>query len=242
MAFVQAEMQFQPVQDDLTYLFSRNMTFNPDSRAFTPNEMPKQEPLAPVPEPAPEPVYWASQHYTPNAHTVTSSAQQTPEQEQTQHQRRSSSPPMRELCSVEDVIRSHGLDPAFLTPSQLQLFRFISEEQQLRLLQLWSISPPSTAEDIPSAAWSSSSVEQEEELAHLRHQRQPNAIMSQNVHPVQTAGGQWTQHHEAPETEPYMTSGYEELMRREYERQSNTSNSMAGFCHVGTAIRGCHYS
>ncbi|KAG5979946.1 hypothetical protein E4U55_004547 [Claviceps digitariae] len=248
MVTVHAGMQynFQQVQDDLTYLFSRNMTFNPDSHVSHAKEIHKQEPVLPFAAPASQPiVYSVSQHYNHSAHVAKSSAQpplQQVQQVQTQTQRRSSEPPLTVLSSVEDILRNHGLDPAVLTPSQLQLFRIADDAQKLRLLDLWSICPPNKAEEIPSLAWSSSSVDQEEQMARLRYERHQNPTMSLDGTPVQAPGGQWTQQNEMPQSEPYMTSGYEELMRREHERQSSQNKSRDVYSHFGSAIGGCHHS
>ncbi|KAG5987218.1 hypothetical protein E4U43_005183 [Claviceps pusilla] len=252
MVTVQTGMQcnFQQVQDDLAHLFSRNMTFNPDCHVSRSRDISKQqEPTLHLPaSPAPQPiVYSVSQHYNHSAHIARSSAQQPPQQPQTQPQtqpqRRSSEPPLTEIPPVEDILRSHGLDPAILTPSQLQLFRIAHDAQKLRLLELWSIYPPNKADEIPALAWSSTSVDQEEQMARLRYERHQNTTMSLDGTPVQTPAGQWTQQqHETPQSEPYMSSGYEELMRREYERQCHQNKSRDVYPHFGSAIGGCHYS
>ncbi|KAG6036532.1 hypothetical protein E4U41_005616 [Claviceps citrina] len=226
------------------------MTFNPDSQASTPKETPRQESTIHLPAPASQPiVYSVSQHYNHSAHVARSAvphsqhSQPCSQQVQSQTQRRSSEPPQTELSPVENILRTYGLDPATLTPSQLQLFRVADDSQKLRLLELWSICPPIKAEEIPALAWSSTSVDQEEQLARLRYQRQQNNTLSLDGTPVlQTAGGAWNRQNEAPDTEPYMSSGYEELMRREYERQSNNNKSRDVCSHFGSAIGGCHYS
>ncbi|KAG5926895.1 hypothetical protein E4U42_002835 [Claviceps africana] len=245
MVTVQTGIQygFQQVQEDLAHLFARNMTFNPDSHVSHSKEIHKQEPVVPLSEPASQPIiYSISQHYNHSAHIARSSAQQPPEPIQTQTQRRSSEPPQTELCPVENILRNHGLDPAILTPSQLQLFRIADESQKLRLLQLWSICPPNKAEEIPALAWSSTSVDQEEQMARLRYERHQNVAMSLDGTPVQTAAGQWIRQNEAPQSEPYMSSGYEELMRREHERQCAEKKLRDVYNHFGSAVGGCQYS
>lgn len=245
MVSVQAGMygNAQQVQDDLANLFSRNMTFSPDLHASTPKEIPNQETTINMPVPASQPiVYSISQHYHHSAHHATSPPQQPAEQVQSPIPRPSSEPPQTELSSVEYILRNNGLDPAILTPSQLQLFRIADDAQKTRLLELWSICPPNKAEEIPALAWSSTSVDQEEQMARLRYERQQNTAMSLDGTPVQTAEGRWTQQNGASETEPYMASGYEELMRREYERQSIGNKPRDVYNHLGSAVGGCHYS
>ncbi|KAG6007167.1 hypothetical protein E4U21_006270 [Claviceps maximensis] len=245
MVTVQTGMQynFQQVQDDLAHLFSRNMTFSPNAHVSRSKEIYKQEPTLHLPASDCQPIiYSVSQHYNHSAHIARSSAQQSQEQVQTQSQRRSSEPPQTELSPVEDILRNHGLDPAILTPSQLQLFRVADDAQKLRLLELWSIFPPHKAEEIPALAWSSTSVDQEEQMARLRYERHQNITMSLDGTSVQAAGGQWTQQNEVPHSEPYMSSGYEELMRREHERQSNEHKSRDVYTPFGSAVGGCHSS
>lgn len=214
------------VHDDLAALFSRNMTFNP---ATVPKEMPQPEPVA---EPAyTTPVYSISQHYHHSAHIV------RPQPEQTQ--RTSSEPPQSDAMSSEVILRNHGVDPATLTPSQLQLFRIAEVAQKRRLIELWSICPPNRGGEIPALAWSSTTVEQEEHLAQIRYERQQNnQVMSLDGTPVQTTDSRWAQQ-SAPESEPYMLSGYEELMRREREEQSRPKDA---YSHFGTAVGGPSYT
>lgn len=242
MVSVQPGMQAnaQQVQDDLANLFSRNLTFNPDFHVSAQKETPRQEPTpaAPVSQPI---VYSISQHYHHSAHTAKPAAQLSENQGQYQPQRPSSEPPQSEISPMEMILRSYGVDPAVLTPSQVQLFRVADDPQKLRLIELWSICPPNKAEDIPSLAWSSTTLDQEEHLAQMRYERQHNPTMSLDGTLIQTDNGKWTQQVSA-ESEPYMITGYEELMRREYERQSIDTNARDVYNHYGTAVGSNRYS
>ncbi|EFY90913.1 hypothetical protein MAC_03029 [Metarhizium acridum CQMa 102] len=230
----------QQVQDDLANLFSRNLTFNPDFHVSAQKETARQEPTpaAPVSQPV---VYSISQHYHHSAHTAKSAAQLSENQGQCRPQRPSSEPPQSEISTTEMILRGYGVDPAVLTPSQVQLFRVADDPQKLRLIELWSICPPNRAEDIPSLAWSSTTLGQEEHLAQMRYERQHNSTMSLDGTLVQTDDGKWTQQVSA-ESEPYMISGYEELMRREYERQSIDTTARDVYNHYGTAVGSNRYS
>lgn len=201
--------------DELAALFSRNLTFNPE----VPQDVPRH--LDPIASNSNQQiVYSISQHYHYSAH-IPKPSDATPQEEP---QRPSSEPPQSNSMLAENVLRIHGINPATLTPSQLQLFRIAESSQQRRLLELWSICPPDNGTEIPSLAWSSTTVEQEENLARMRYERQQQQqqqTMSLDGTPVQVANGQWHQQ-PAPESEPYMASGYEELMRRERERQTYT--------------------
>lgn len=230
----------QQAQDDLANLFYRNMTFNPDFHASTPKDISMHEPTVNIPGPTAQPiVYSVSQHYNHSAHIAKPAPQKQAGQ---QTQRPSSEPPQTEFSPVEVILRNYGLDPNILTPSQLQLFRTADDAQKLRLLELWSICPPNKAEDIPALAWSSTSVDKEEQMARLRHERQQNTTMSLDGTLVQTVEGRWTQQIQATDSEPYIVSGYEELMRREYEQQATTDRLRDVYNHFGSAVRGCHYS
>lgn len=211
MVSVQSNMQ---MHDELSALFSRNLTFNPELQAAIPREEPKHEPKQ-----ASQPiVYSISQHYTHSSHV-----------------RPSSEPPQNDSAVAESILRTHGIDPSALTPSQIQLFKVAELQQQMRLLELWSICPPSRGGDIPALAWSSTTVEQEEQLARIRYERQAEQqVMSLDGTPVQAGDGKWAQHNE-PDPEPYMFSGYAELMRRESEREARSTQPRSVGSHFGNA-------
>ncbi|KAJ3523921.1 hypothetical protein NM208_g12264 [Fusarium decemcellulare] len=221
MVSIQPNMQ---MQDDLAALFSRNLTFNPHAEpapAPVPQEEPQQE-LA-------KPIVYSSVHYTHSAHIARPQV--------VQHQdppRPSSEPPQTEGPSVETILQYHGVDPNTLTPSQIQLFKVADPPQQERLIELWNICPPGNGGDIPALAWSSTTVEHEEQLARLRYERlsQQQQVMSLDGTPVQAGDGRWIQNQE-PEMEPYMASGYEELMRRERERQARDSQPRSTYGQCG---------
>lgn len=243
MVSVQPGMQAnaQQVHDDLANLFSRNMTFNPEFHTSTPKETPRQEPA--IPAQAAQPiVYSISQHYHHSAHIVKPPSQEPQHEVQFQSQRPSSEPPQSELSPTEQMLRNYGIDPTILTPAQLSLFRIADEPQKLRLLELWSICPPNKAEDIPALAWSSTNLDQEEHLARMRYERQQNPTMSLDGTTVQTGNGTWAQPHVAADSEPYMISGYEELMRREYDRQSVDNKARDIYNHYGNAVGSNRYT
>ncbi|KAJ6445981.1 Pyrimidine pathway regulatory protein 1 [Purpureocillium lavendulum] len=229
----------QQVHDDLASLFSRNLTFNPELRAAAAKDTPRQEPTPPVQ--SPPIVYSISQHYHHSAHAARPAAPEQQDPSPAQTARPSSEPPQSEAPSSETILRNFGIDAATLTPSQVQLFRIADEPQKLRLIELWSICPPNRGEDIHSLAWSSTTLEQEEHLARLRfEQQQQNQAMSLDGTSVQTGDGRWT--HEARDTEPYMVSGYQELMRRETERNAADTMPRSVYSHFGTTVSGPNYT
>ncbi|KAL7932773.1 hypothetical protein V8C35DRAFT_72611 [Trichoderma chlorosporum] len=221
MVSLQANMQ---VHDDLAALFSRNMTFNPEA---VPKEMPQEMVVSDqMSQPI---VYSVSQHYNHSAHIA------KPQSQTQDSQRHSSEPLQSEVVSSEMILRTHGVDPATLTPSQLQLFRIADAAQRGRLVDLWSICPPSNGGDILPMAWSSTTMEQEEHLAQLRYEQ------SLDGRPVQAANSTWV-HQASQESEPYMMTGYEEIMRREREREEANSRPRDAYSHFGTSVGGPSYT
>ncbi|RDA94403.1 hypothetical protein CP533_2269 [Ophiocordyceps camponoti-saundersi (nom. inval.)] len=216
--------------NELASLLSRTLTFNNNNPDHPqPETIPRlTDPSSPSPYPSSSPQrvvpYSVSQHYNHSAH---------------HHQQ-------VENDNTAAVLGSYGIDATVLTPSQIRLFGVADDAQKLRLMELWSICPPARPLDIPAQAWSSNTVEHEELLARLRsdgshqqlhhhHQQQQqqqqdnfvNSVMSLDGTPVQTADGTWSPsssfHASASaSTEPYMLSGYEELMRRQRERDAYT--------------------
>ncbi|PHH74411.1 hypothetical protein CDD82_4946 [Ophiocordyceps australis] len=225
----------QHVSDELASLFSRTLTFNP---SLCTQELSQQDsPSAPVPASSPI-TYSISQHYNHSAHIARAQAARA----QAQHQSSSSpflEPALNRVPSSEDFLRNHGIDAAVLTPSQLQLFRIAEAAQKLRLVELWSICPPNRGDAISVSAWNSTTLENEEQLARLRFENhQHGQIMSLDGTPVQMSNGSWSQSSaSAPssESEPYMLSGYQELMRRENERRAMENRSTSSYSHFDAA-------
>jgi|UniRef100_A0A8H7N9Z5 hypothetical protein len=225
----QSNMQ---AQDELAALLSRTIFFNPDVQV-----------QVPAPEPEQAVVYSASQHYNHSSHITrpveSSNREDIP--------RSASVPPHGDNAASEHILRIHGIDPQTLTPSQLQLFKVADAPQQRRLLELWSICPPKNGGDIPSLAWSSTTLEHEEQLARVRYESQQQEEAARNA-PVQAQNGQWHQQ-ESTDSEPYMLSGYEELMRREREREqerqsytTSPSRNAYGCFATAQAMSGPTYS
>lgn len=216
------------VQDDLATLFAKNLTLTSTAR----------------PAPAqqdPDKIIYASMHYTHSAHVLAPQSQ--PHVVEDEHmQRRSSEPPRSDLQDLELLLHSHGVNTAALSLPQVELFRNADDAQKHRLIQLWTICPPTNATDNPTLTWSNTTFEQEEMLAQRRYeaQQQPAAGtevvmsldgtevssdpgLSASPSSVQSSDGRWV-----PLThsymEPYMQSGYEELARREYDASAKKTD------------------
>lgn len=200
---IQQENMFlnQPSMADeerLAAMFTKNMSLDP---VQGPQEPPK--------------IVYVSQHYTHSAHLA-----HQPVEPPQPSPRPASEPPQSEHLLAETVLRNHGVDPSCLSTSQLQLFKTADEQQQLRLIELWRICPPTNSNNNPSLAWSApSTLEQEIILAQDRYmrnqmqtQQQDQTMMSLDgtpLVPIQAGDGRWmgiteTDHY----MEPYMSTGY----------------------------------
>ena len=93
------------------------------------------------------------------------------------------------------MLRSQGIDPTHLYPSQLTLFTHAGVEQKARLIELWRISNPSNA---------------------TSNQGHPHNQTTRPA-PGSTQDTDMEIDDSYPHAEPYVLSGYETLARREYE-------------------------
>ncbi|KAK8113982.1 hypothetical protein PG999_006051 [Apiospora kogelbergensis] len=227
--------------EELAALFSRNLTFQ------SPPQQPVQQ-MQPVAETKPGPteeqpiIYSITQHYTHSAHIT-----REPEPEPiVEPQRPSSEPPQTQQPSAELILHNYGIDYRSLSASQTELFKTAEDAQKLRLIELWRICPPCNQQESSAVALSSTTVEQEEMLAQMRyeHKLTEDSVMSLDgtpLTPVQTEDGAWISMSSASEMEPYMTSGYEALARREYEESAKRAydESILGpkevYHHYGTS-------
>jgi len=214
-------------QEELVGLFARQMTFsNP-----TP---PPEEPIPVVSVQQTQtvsiPVVYASQHYTPNRHVVPVRFNTPPEPQVTVQQEQQQNLSDEQLI---ELLQQNSIDPQQLFPSQVHLFRNADADQRLRLLELWRISPPNLGSiDIHQlhAAWQQTDLQKEETLARLRYERRIGNGGSPELRNFQEksswgAGKEPDRPSTAPEqkthiAEPYILSGYEQLAKRDYERQS----------------------
>jgi hypothetical protein len=217
----------QQQSDELSRLFDQSMNIS--------NPTPPPDP-APFSPPLISPIAYASTHYTHSRHIVTAPAVPGP----------STPSPRPQLSDQEmyDTLVQNSIDPHALLPNQIALFRGAGIDQRLRLLELWRISPPGGGGGGASydlyklqQSWPETSVEREEEMARLRHDRardqrewlaprpQPASDLDPAdaalpppaddvpVRPASAPGHRTV----ASGAEPYMVSGYEMLARREYE-------------------------
>jgi hypothetical protein len=220
-------------QEELSALFSRNLSFQPAPAPLPP------APIHQTTKPEEAITYSITQHYHHSSHVAA---------------QRPASTSATDALTTEIILARHGVDVASLFPSQIELFKSADAGQQMRLVELWRISPPNygghaLANDLGS--WPSTSFAQEETMAQLRYERQMmeeraarhdagDDVMSDGeqsnapLTPIQH-GGDGRGLTAAPE--PYMASGYEALAAREYELSAQQPAKDA-YSHFGTTIGG----
>jgi hypothetical protein len=147
------------MHEDLAALFSRNLSLQ--NRPYTGATAPGQIDQSTQPEAAI--TYSITQHYHHSAHV----ASQNPS-------RPVSTPPPTDQETTEIILGRHGVDVTTLFPSQIELFKTADPSQQMRLVELWRISPPNygghaLAQDL--GTWPATSFQQEEAMAKLRYER-----------------------------------------------------------------------
>jgi hypothetical protein len=204
-------------QDELTRLFTEHMNLSQHvapQQAFQQQQQEQQQVQAQQEE-APKQIVYASQHYTHSHHVAPT--------------RSVSAPPVKthiEPSDLETVLLRNSIDPSLLFPSQIDLFQNADDDQRLRLLELWRISPPAGRQGYPAGSdynmsrqlydWPPTSLAQEEAMAKLRYEKmEEQSAQQQQQSPEQVNASPSYQN-----AEPYMASGYEMMARREYEKSA----------------------
>jgi hypothetical protein len=194
-------------QDELAQLFAANMHLS--QNAPQQMQLPQPEPVPQQKEQeAPKAIVYASSHYTHSHHVVPT--------------RSASEPALRthiELSELGAILLRNSINPEMLFPSQVELFQNADDDQRLRLLELWRISPPQGRQGYPEGSeynmsrqlydWPPTSLAQEEAMAKLRYEKCQQE--EQKARELSTS----------PQVaEPYMMSGYDMLAKREYEQSA----------------------
>lgn len=230
-------------QEELAALFSRNLTFQ-----SAPNPVPTPQ-VYQTTKPEEAITYSITQHYHHSAHIA------APKQS------RPASTSATDSLTTEIILARHGVDVTTLFPSQIELFKTADASQQMRLVELWRISPPNygghaLANDL--GTWPATSFQQEESMAQIRYERQmaeeraarshmvesSDDMMSDGeqsnapITPIQGGDSRWGGSHVM--SEPYMESGYEAMAQREYELSSQPSKDI--YSHFGMGIGGSSYN
>lgn len=227
-------------QDELARLFSANLTLSPSpayqdvaqQQQQQQHHQHQQEQEQPS---QPQPITYASTHYTHSHHVV-----HTPQSQ--------SAPTTTNLTAIdlESILLRNDINPNQLFPSQINLFQNADDDQRLRLLELWRISPPQGRQGMPDGLdynlsrqlydWPPTSLAQEEAMAKLRYERMMEEKVQQEEiarhqheldQSMDTGAGDSAATIAAREVlspshdvEPYILSGYDMLARREYEESA----------------------
>ncbi len=201
-------------QDELAQLFAANMHLSQNAPQQIPQPQQQQEPVQQQdPEQAPKAIVYASSHYTHSHHVVPT---------------RSASEPLArthiEMSELGEILLRNSINPELLFPSQVELFQNADDDQRLRLLELWRISPPQGRQGYPAGTdynmsrqlydWPPTSLAQEETMAKLRYEKAEQE--KQQAARELSASPQVA--------EPYMASGYDMLASREYEQSAKESS------------------
>ncbi|KAF2499618.1 hypothetical protein BU16DRAFT_454406 [Lophium mytilinum] len=217
-------------QDELAQLFSNNLTLSSSpapppqySQVEPPPQQQQQEPQQPV---------YASQHYTHTHHVVP-----------IVHKPRPIPTPLSTPDLVEVLLRN-SVDPTLLFPSQVSLFQNADDDQRLRLLELWRISPPQGRQGIPDGIdyntsrqlydWPPTSLAQEEAMAKLRYERQMEE--DRQKEDIRLHEQRLQESMDADSAAPYILSGYEALAAREYERSAQEEQGLRESTKYNQAI------
>ncbi|KAF1845902.1 uncharacterized protein K460DRAFT_377238 [Cucurbitaria berberidis CBS 394.84] len=216
-----AEEDANMQQDELTQLFSAHMNLAQAPPQQVPQPQVQEQPAQQQEQAeAPKQIIYASQHYTHTHHVISS--------------RSVSEPPVKTHIDSSDlaaVLMRNSIDPSLLFPSQIDLFQNADDDQRLRLLELWRISPPQGRQGYPSGTdynmsrqlydWPPTSLAQEETMAKLRYERNQESAQQEHIkqheQQLEQSMGVGSTSPIAQHAEPYMASGYEMMARREYE-------------------------
>lgn len=158
------------VHDDLAALFSRNLSLQNAPYAAPAVSVPTHQ----TSRPEEAITYSITQHYHHSAHVASPKPS-----------RPVSTPPPTDQETTEIILGRHGVDVTTLFPSQIELFKSAEPTQQMRLVELWRISPPNygghaLAQDL--GTWPATSLQQEEAMAKLRYERQMLEERASRIH------------------------------------------------------------
>lgn len=165
------------MQDDLVNMMSQHLQIN-QIQHHQDSSMP------PTPEvsPQPIPITYITQHYHHSSHQAGNSPE----------------------AQASDFLESVGVNASALLPSQIQLFKNADDQQRQRLVELWTISPPTPGKQmLPSQMgnWPQTSLEQEEAAAQYRWEEKEREKLK-NLCALPGYDSQQN-------AEPYMISGYD---------------------------------
>ncbi|MCJ1311108.1 hypothetical protein MMC25_004778 [Agyrium rufum] len=160
------------MQEELSKLFARNMAVSPEqvqryASTLVSNET---QTASQAPQELSQPQYSISRHYHHSSHLI-------PKAVPSSNPKTAFSPAPDPLSQAERDLRQNGVDPGTLILPQIKLYSHAPPDQQVRLIQLWTISPPEyttiSDEELKDQVgdWQNTTFEQEEEMAQSRFYR-----------------------------------------------------------------------
>lgn len=216
------------MQDDLAILFTRHMnieTLTPTAGQQLSTASPSKHLSIP---------YSISQHYHHSSHL----APQATATSRSPHgvlQFGSGQP----VLTISDILRSHNIDPLRFTPSQLALFENAGDEQRSRLIQIWQLFSEGGANSSPGNAREGGSdglkqpMEPRGSSGFMEQYWQPSQPHPEDLE-MQDSHRQGDNDDTQQYAEPYMASGYENMISRKgYDH--NGTNTEPEFAMLGSA-------
>ena len=245
------------MQEDLSSLFSRNLSISQDVQAqLAAEQASRPETLEQAPRQEPPPViYSITQHYHHSAHLASSSAPTTPSASTF-----SSAKSVTDRTSAEIILSRNGIDPGLLSSPHIIMFQQADVDEQMRLISKWKgsagpheltpnlgTSPSMSVETASTVSPLQSPFATHDDLRRWHDQsvQRPAAEQtSETPHLVPIHGGDSRSLDDASHafSEPYIISGYDSLAQRDYNEQAERllqNQRMKGnYSPLGSAVGG----
>jgi hypothetical protein len=175
--------------------------------------------------------YSISRHYHHSAHIVAA-----PPSEDSM----SAVSSMSQEQDARQVLLQNHIDPSTLLSAQMTLFECANAEQRSRLIELWKISPPEMVRADGLGGWQTTTLDQEEEIARIRHQRKLDQAQGEQM---QSQGNDEDWRDQSQQnlghSEPYIDYGYQLLAERDYNDQVQKAEEAKNqYSPLGSAVGG----
>ncbi|KAI9782285.1 MAG: hypothetical protein M1816_001947 [Peltula sp. TS41687] len=239
------------MEDDLSSLLSNQLSLSnhplPDAQISTHTASPSSDVQTEQPI-----RYSVSQHYHHSAHLA-------PPRPAVDSQPQN--PAGTDQLTAEIILARNGVDPNALFPTQLTLFRQADVSQQMRLIQLWRISPSdygtqayalefeqgATAQGGPRSQQVPGSYQDEmQDVTDTPTKVVEMGMTDASDHTDRSSATSSTTNHSgqqhgdivpAQSAEPYIVSGYETLARRDYDQAwQQQQQQREKFSPLGSAV------
>ncbi|TPX16985.1 uncharacterized protein E0L32_003547 [Thyridium curvatum] len=214
-----AEMQ---MHDDLATLLAQRLTLGPAIQQQQQQAPQQQQQQQAEPAAATQITYSISQHYHHSAHIAKPSAPAQPPAPSPAQDAAAG-----DLLQTAQLLASHGVNPEALSPALVELFRTADEPLKTGLVGFWRLLPEQQQQQGQQQCFVSPQSTEEMTRLFLLAREQQRSHSAPIISLQDSSSGRWPAGGGAEETEPYMLSGYEQMARREYERQAATPRAAA---------------